>query len=187
MPEGMKEAATLPNAISLLRLLAVPLMLWLLLDGNYGPAFWLFLVASVSDGVDGYIAKRFNSRSVVGSYLDPLADKALLMGVYVTLGLAGYLPMWLIVLAIFRDLMIVGGAALFLGLTGRLEMQPLMSGKLNTLAQILLAGVVLAGLGLGIPLATATTALVYFVAATVVFSGGCYLVVWSKRAAELEG
>ena len=183
---AMNGMATIPNIISLLRLLAVPLVLWLLLEQAFTAAFWLFLVASISDGVDGFIAKRFDSRTILGAYLDSIADKALLMGVFISLGVAGHLPMWLVMLSIFRDLMIVGGAMVFRGLTSQLHMQPLVSGKLNTLAQILLAGVVLAGLGLQLPVATLTEILVYFVAASTVFSGGCYIVVWSQRAAGLE-
>ncbi|MGB1548533.1 MAG: CDP-alcohol phosphatidyltransferase family protein, partial [Alphaproteobacteria bacterium] len=82
--------ATIPNIISLLRLLAVPLMLWLLLGQIFTAAFWLFLAASISDGADGFIAKRFNARTTIGAYLDPIADKALLMGVYIVLGIEGY-------------------------------------------------------------------------------------------------
>ena len=177
---------TVPNIISLLRLLSVPLMLWFLLEENFVAAFWLFLVASISDGVDGFIAKRFNARSIVGSYLDPVADKALLLGVYITLGVAGHLPVWLVALVVFRDGMIVGGAILFLSLTGKFEVQPLLSGKLNTLAQILLAGMALAGPALQIPVGPLIEGLVYFVTATVLFSGGCYLVTWSWLASRLE-
>lgn len=184
--EVMNAIATIPNFISLSRLFAVPLMLWFLLEAAFVAAFWLFLIASISDGVDGFIAKRFNARSIVGAYLDPIADKALLMGVYIALGVAGHLPMWLVILAIFRDLMIVGGAMLCLGLTGTLKMQPLLSGKLNTLSQILLAGVVLAGLALEIPVGLLTEMLVYFVTTTILLSGGCYLIIWSRLAAALE-
>ncbi|MCE2510169.1 MAG: CDP-alcohol phosphatidyltransferase family protein [Alphaproteobacteria bacterium] len=182
----MNGVATIPNVISLFRLLAVPLTLWLLLEQAFTTAFWLFLVASFSDGVDGFIAKRLNSRTTLGAYLDPIADKALLMGVYIVLGLEGHLPMWLVTLAVFRDAVIVGGAMVFQGLTNQLRMQPLLSGKLNTLAQILLAGFVLAGLGLELPVAALTELLIYFVAVSILFSGGCYLVVWSQRAAESE-
>ena len=177
---------TVPNIISLLRLFSVPLVLWFLLEENFVAAFWLFLLASVSDGIDGFIAKRFNARSIVGSYLDPIADKALLLGVYIALGVAGHLPMWLVALVVFRDVMIVGGALLFLGLTGRLEVEPLRSGKLNTVAQIILAGMVLAGLALKIPVGPLIEGLIYFVSATVLFSGGCYLVTWSWLASGLE-
>ncbi len=183
---AMNGIVTVPNGISLLRLFAVPLMLWLLLEEAFAAAFWLFLIASISDGIDGFIAKRFNARSVVGAYLDPIADKALLMGVYITLGVAGHLPLWLAALAVFRDLIIVGGAVLFRGLTGNLKMEPLLSGKLNTLAQILLAAMALAGLGLNLPVAPLTEILVYFVTATLLYSAGCYLATWSWRASGLE-
>ena len=182
----MSGMVTIPNVISLLRLLVVPLVLWLLLEQSFTVAFWLFLAASISDGIDGFIAKRLDCRTTLGAYLDPVADKVLLMGVYIVLGVAGHLPMWLVILSIFRDLVIIGGAVVFHGLTNQLHMKPLISGKLNTLAHILMAGVVLAGLGLQVPIITLTEILIYFVAATTVFSGGCYLVVWSLRAAGQE-
>ncbi len=184
--QGANGIVTVPNIISLLRLFSVPLVLWFLLEENFVVAFWLFLLASISDGIDGFIAKRFNARSIIGSYLDPIADKALLLGVYIALGVAGHLPVWLVALVVFRDVMIVGGAALFLGMTGKLEVQPLLSGKLNTLAQILLAGAALAAPALQIPIGALIEGLVYFVMATVLFSGACYLVTWSWLAGELE-
>ena len=93
----------LPNLISLARLLSVPLMVWVILAGKMEFAFWLFIVAGISDAVDGFIAKHFGATSAIGKYLDPLADKALLVSVYVTLGHAGYLPTWLVILVVFRD------------------------------------------------------------------------------------
>src|SRR5260370_4856839 len=99
----------LPNVISLGRLLLVPLAISLILDGRYYAAFWIFVIAGVSDAVDGFIAKRFDRRTRLGALLDPLADKVLLVSVYVTLGVSGQLWTWLVVLVVFRDIMIVGG------------------------------------------------------------------------------
>src|SRR5439155_16459146 len=86
----------LPNLITLARLLSVPLTIWLMFDGRYGIAFWVFIGAGMSDALDGYIAKRFDRRTWIGGVLDPAADKAMLVGVYVSLGLAGQLPGWLV-------------------------------------------------------------------------------------------
>lgn len=104
----------LPNLISLGRLLLVPLAISLILEANYRAAFWVFVIAGVSDALDGFIAKRFDRRTRLGALLDPLADKVLLVSVYVTLGIAGQLWPWLVVLVVFRDLMIVGGFLLTL-------------------------------------------------------------------------
>src|SRR6202035_4268592 len=99
----------LPNLISLGRLLLVPLAISLILDGKYWAAFWVFVVAGISDALDGFIAKRFNRRTRLGALLDPVADKAMLVSVYVALGLVHELWTWLVILVVFRDVMIVGG------------------------------------------------------------------------------
>ena len=103
------SSLNLPNLITLARLLAVPLAVWLILDERYALAFWVFVGAGISDALDGYIAKRFDSRTRLGALLDPAADKALLAGVYVTLAIAGQLPDWLVFLVVFRDVLIIGG------------------------------------------------------------------------------
>ena len=84
-----------PNILTGLRLASVPLTVWLLLDGRVSLAFWLFIAAGVTDAVDGAIARLFDARTPLGQWLDPLADKVLLVSVYVVLGLAGALPLWL--------------------------------------------------------------------------------------------
>ena len=99
----------LPNLISLARLLMVPLTIWLIFEDRYTAAFWVFIGAGLSDALDGYIAKRFDRRTRLGALLDPAADKTLLAGMYVTLGLAGQLPGWLVVLVILRDFLIILG------------------------------------------------------------------------------
>src|SRR5437870_2887732 len=105
----MRLELNLPNLITLARLLSVPLTMWLIFGERYGAAFWVFLGAGISDALDGYIAKRFDRRTRLGALLDPAADKAMLAGVYVTLGLAGQLPHWLVALVVLRDLLIVLG------------------------------------------------------------------------------
>jgi cardiolipin synthase len=174
----------LPNLITFGRLFAVPVMVWLLLRGQYPAAFWLFVAAGISDAVDGFIAKRFRAVTVLGSYLDPLADKALLVSVYVTLGEQGHMPVWLVILVVFRDVLIVGGAILFETLTHALTMEPLLISKINTAAQIVLAAVVLAGLGLDLQPNAVSDVLMGLVALTTVLSGGAYVVTWTRRAAE---
>jgi cardiolipin synthase (CMP-forming) len=139
---------SIPNLITLARILSVPVMVWAIMTGWMLAAFLLFLAAGVSDAIDGYLAKRFGMTSELGAYLDPLADKALIVSIYVTLGVSGEIPVWLVILVVSRDIMIVG-AVLLAWLVGRpLPMKPLTVSKLNTAAQLLFAGVVLATLGL---------------------------------------
>lgn len=176
----------IPNLISLARLLIVPVVIWLILDGDLLIAFWLFVAAGVSDAVDGYIAKRFHAHSVLGGFLDPLADKALLVSVYVALGYKGYLENWLVIMVVFRDLLIIGGALLFHTITQSLAMAPLTISKINTAAQIVLAAVMLAAGGFGIDYGWVRDALVYLVAATTLASGAAYVVRWTRRAGMME-
>ena len=139
---------SIPNLITLARILSVPIMVWAIMTGWMLAAFLLFLAAGVSDGVDGYLAKRFGMSSELGSYLDPLADKALIVSIYLTLGVSGEIPRWLVILVVSRDIMIVG-AVLLAWLVGKpLPMKPLLISKINTAAQIVFAGLVLASLGL---------------------------------------
>lgn len=176
----------LPNVITLGRLISVPLMIWLILSGEYWAAFWTFVFAGVSDAVDGFIAKRFDMRTEIGALLDPVADKALLVSVYVTLGLAGRLPTWLVILVVFRDLMIVGGFVLVQLLVQKIPWQPLIISKINTVLQIVLAAFTLARLGFDAEDHGLVTGLVLAVAATTVFSGGAYLVRWARAIAGAE-
>jgi len=171
----------LPNLISLARLLSVPLTVWLILESQYLAAFWIFIAAGVSDGVDGFIAKRFDARTVLGSYLDPLADKVLLVSVYIALGYKGDLPSWLVILVVSRDFMIIGGSLLLLVLTDSFAVEPLIVSKVNTLVQILLAGLVLAALGYLMNDMGMSTVLIYVATATTLASGAAYLATWWRR------
>ena len=178
---------SLPNFITLGRLLAVPLLIWLILDGALFAAFAVFVLAGISDGIDGYIAKRWGQRTELGALLDPLADKTLLVAIYVTLGIAGYLPAWLVILVCFRDLLIVGGFLLLqLSSTGPFKTKPLLVSKANTGFQIALAAVVLGRLGLDLPIDWLVRTMVYVVGATTVLSGGAYLVRWGRTLAGME-
>ena len=173
----------LPNLITLARLLCVPLAIWLIVEARYGLAFWVFVAAGISDALDGYIAKRFDQRTPLGALLDPIADKALLAGVYITLGLADQLPHWLVILVVLRDLLIVGG---YLLIQGTAAPQPLFISKVNTLVQISLIGFVLARLGLGIDEGWLTALLVDAAAVTTVWSGLSYLVRCVRILVESE-
>jgi len=177
---------SLPNLITLARLLAVPLVVWLILDGEMGLAFAVFVFAGISDGIDGWIAKRWGQRTELGALLDPIADKTLLVALYVTLGVAGHLPNSLVILVVFRDLLIVGGFLLLQFMGQSVRSRPLLISKLNTGLQILLVATLLAQLGLGLGIGWAVKLLIYAVAATTVLSGAAYLVRWGRVLAGLE-
>jgi cardiolipin synthase (CMP-forming) len=137
---------SIPNLITLARILLVPVMVWAIAAGEMKIAFLLFLVAGLSDLIDGFLAKRFNMATELGAFLDPLADKALIVSIYVTLGIAGAIPRWLVILVVSRDIMIVGAVILSWLMNNPVALKPLTVSKLNTVAQILLALVVLASL-----------------------------------------
>ena len=102
----------IPNSLTLGRIVLVPLVVWLIITHEMQAAFLLFLLAGLSDAADGYLAKRYGWNSELGAYLDPIADKALLVSIYVTLGFAGHLPVWLVIAVVSRDILIVGAVVL---------------------------------------------------------------------------
>jgi|SRR5579862_2895342 len=175
---GLSRDLNLPNLITLARLVSVPVAVWLIFGEKYGAAFWLFVAAGLSDALDGYIAKRFDRRTRLGALLDPAADKALVAGVYLSLGLLGQLPAWLVVLVVLRDILIVLGFALQSAAAPK-PVDPLYISKVNTSIQITLVGFVLARLGLGIEAGPATWLLIAAAATTTVLSGLSYLARWA--------
>jgi cardiolipin synthase (CMP-forming) len=177
---------SLPNLISLGRLLLVPLAIWLIVGGHYGTAFWVFIVAGVSDALDGFIAKHFDRRTRFGALLDPAADKALLVSVYVTLGLAHQLWTSVVILVVFRDVLIVGGFLLIQAFAVPKQYDPLYISKINTGLQIALVAFVLARLGLGVDAGGIDDVLSYAVIATTVLSGLSYIVRWTRILGHSE-
>lgn len=175
-----------PNLLTLARLLAVPAIVWLIVAGEAVAAFWLYAAAGLTDALDGAIARLFDARSRLGTWLDPLADKVMLVSVFVTLGVAGHLPLWLVVLAVLRDVLIVLYAVVYV-LAGAFEGTPLFISKINTAAQILLAGIVLADLGPGWGGPMLAEAFVYVVAATTVASSAAYLLAVGRRVPPSGG
>jgi cardiolipin synthase (CMP-forming) len=174
----------LPNAITIARILAVPLMIWLIVSGDYLAAFWIFVLAGISDGVDGFIAKRFGLQTELGAYLDPLADKLLLVSIFVSLGMLRVLPTWVVILVVSRDILIVGGVLLSKMINQPVRVQPMFLSKLNTATQIALAGIVLAVLGFDLQ----TDGIVVFgsalVAALTIASGAQYVLQWIRHMAS---
>ena len=174
----------LANLVTFARLLSVPLAIWLVLGDEIGAAFWLFLAAGLADAIDGYIAKHFDQRSRLGALLDPLADKMLLVSMFVTLGVTGRLPSWIVILVVFRDVLIVGGFLLAAAVSQPIVTTPLAVSKLNTALQLLLIAAVLGHAGLGVNDHGVTLVLIYAVAATTVLSGGGYFVRWMRGPAR---
>ena len=176
----------IPNLITLSRLMSVPLMIWLIVGHKFGVAFCVFVLAGISDALDGFIAKRFDCRTRLGALLDPVADKALLSSVFVSLGIEEMLPNWLVILVVFRDVTIIGGFVLLQALMAPRNFDPLYISKLNTLVQIALVGYVLGRLGVNIGDGLLTEILVGLTAVTTVLSGLSYLVRWARILAGAE-
>ena len=182
----MSKRLIIPNLITLARLISVPAIIWLILSNKIDIAFWLFLAAGISDAIDGFIAKNFDAETELGKFLDPLADKVLLVATYLALGYTGHLATWLVILVVFRDLIIVGGALLYETVTHSLEMTPIAISKVNTVAQILLATYVLGANGFVAEHPVVMDMLVATVALTTVLSGGAYIFMWTKLASHAE-
>jgi len=169
---------SLPNLITIARILSVPVMVWAIASGEMLIAFGLFVLAGLSDAVDGYLAKRFGMRSELGAYLDPLADKALIVSIYVALGISAAVPRSLVILVVSRDIMIVG-AVILSWLVGKpIAVRPLLVSKLNTAAQIGFAALVLASLGIGFDAGWAVPAAMSLVAALTLLSIAAYVREW---------
>jgi cardiolipin synthase len=173
---------SIPNLITLGRILLVPVVVWAIATpGAMWIAFVLFVAAGVSDAVDGYLAKRFRMTSELGAYLDPLADKALIVSIYLTLGINGLIPRWLVILVVSRDILIVGGIMLSWLVGSPLKIKPLLVSKLNTVAQIVFACVVLGSLGFNIVADTLTLVLMGLVAVLTLLSVAAYVAEWVRH------
>jgi cardiolipin synthase len=166
---------TLPNVITFGRLCAVPVAVWLVLDSAFAWAFWLFLAAGLSDALDGWLARRSGAGSAVGAVLDPAADKALLVSMYVTLAAVSILPVWLAILVVFRDMVIVGGVLLFALLGQRVAIRPILLSRINTALQIVLVAVALFIAGYAPALPVLLAALIWTTAVTTLGSGAVYV------------
>ncbi len=174
---------TLPNLITLARLCAVPGTVWLMLQHRLDLAFLLFVGAGISDAIDGWMARAWNAQSALGALLDPVADKALLVSVYVTLAAIGVLPDWLAILVVFRDLVIVGGVLVLWVLGQPPAIRPILVSKLNTAMQIGVAALALFLSGFGLEAPALLDICVWAVAATTLVSGVTYVVAALRRAA----
>ena len=177
----------LPNFITLGRVISVPIVFWLLLNGNAKAAFLLFVLAGVSDAVDGYLAKRYQLQTQLGAYLDPLADKLLLVSTFIALGVRDHLPSWMVILVVSRDVMIVSAILLAVVIGRPLKMHPLAISKLNTVAQIGLALLVLADAGFALHWQTLRDWMIYTTALLTVGSAAAYFWSWLGQMAGTDG
>jgi cardiolipin synthase (CMP-forming) len=177
---------SIPNIITLGRILLVPFIVWAIASNQLEIAFAIFIVAGVSDAVDGFLAKRFNMSSELGALLDPVADKALLVSIYMALGIWGAIPRWIVILVVSRDIMIVA-AVIVSWLFGKpIPMKPLMVSKLNTVAQVAFAALVLASLGFGFNSTPYDLILMGFVTVFTLLSVSFYLVEWARHMSTIE-
>ena len=168
----------IPNLLTLARIAAVPVLILFLYEGRYGAALAVFVLAGITDGLDGWIAKRFKCVTRLGSILDPLADKILIVSTYVMLVLAGDLPFWLILLIGFRDLGIIAGVLVLNTLNGHVQMQPSLLSKVNTFLQISLVILVMVERIGFIALEPVAEILLWFVAVTTDASALHYVYFW---------
>lgn len=176
----------LPNLITLFRLFMVPVLVWMIVAGEFYAAFLIFVVVGISDALDGWLARRFGWQTELGAYLDPIADKALLMSIYGALGALSYLPAWLVILVISRDLLIVGAFMLSWLLGRTVGVHPLPISKINTAMQITLVVLVLAEHGLHLGWTLLVKVLIWATGATTALSAAIYLVDWLRRMADYD-
>ncbi|MEO0798223.1 MAG: CDP-alcohol phosphatidyltransferase family protein [Pseudomonadota bacterium] len=174
---------TLPNAITFLRILMVPLVYFALSDGYLAWAFILFVIAGLSDALDGFIAKRWDMQSTLGAYLDPLADKLLIVSVFAALAVNGTLPIWLVVIVVLRDLLIMAAIALAWLVGHAVAIRPLLISKLTTAAQIALASTVLADRAFVLNADILVAVLTGLVAALTLASFAVYMRAWLQHMA----
>jgi cardiolipin synthase (CMP-forming) len=185
-PRRVDLLRNLPNMITLARLLAAPVALWLILHHRYGVAFWVFVAAGFSDALDGWIAKRWDCRTPLGALLDPAADKALIVVVYLSLWHAEHLPGLLVFLVLLRDFLIVLGYLIIQLKGAQNGVGPIYISKINTLVQLALVTFVLARLGLGIEAGPLTALMIALAGLTTVLSGFTYLGRWARVLVGVE-
>jgi cardiolipin synthase (CMP-forming) len=179
----------LPNLITIGRILLVPVVVWAIASNEMLAAFVVFLLAGVSDAVDGFLAKRLHMKSELGAYLDPLADKVLIVSIYIALGITEAIPRWIVILVVSRDILIVGGIMLAVFLGKPMKVKPVLVSKLNTAAQIAFACLVLAALAFDFKAELTEQIIMGVIAVLTLASIGFYVREWvvHMSAAELEG
>jgi cardiolipin synthase (CMP-forming) len=181
-----KRRVSIPNIITLGRILLVPIVVWAIASAQMEIAFAAFVIAGVSDAVDGFLAKRFNMASELGAMLDPLADKALLVSIYMALGIWGAVPRWIVILVVSRDIMIVSAVIVSWLFDKPIPMKPLMVSKINTAAQVALAALVLASLAFNFQPGPYDVILMGLVTVFSLASVSLYLVEWGRHMSTID-
>jgi cardiolipin synthase len=171
----------LPNLITIARILLVPVVVWAIASGEMQIAFLLFLAAGLSDAVDGFLAKRFGMTSELGAHLDPLADKILIVSIYIALGITQAIPRWIVILVVSRDILIVGAIMLAWFLGKPMRVKPVLVSKLNTVAQIVFACLVLSALAFRVRFDMTEDVVMAIVAALTLASVGFYVREWVRH------
>src|ERR1700751_488137 len=183
----VRVPSSIPNITTLGRILLVPIIIWAIASEQMALAFAVFVVAGVSDAVDGFLAKRFHMTSELGALLDPLADKALLVSIFIALGIWGAIPRWIVILVVSRDFMIVGAVIVSWLFDKPVPMKPSMVSKLNTVAQVAFAALVLASLGFEFKPKPYDLILMGFVTVFTLSSVSLYLVEWVRHMSTIRG
>ena len=175
---------TIPNLITVFRLVLVPIVIMMILQEDWGWAFALFVIAGVSDGLDGYIARRFEMRSEFGALIDPLADKVLIVSIYVTLAIVEVIPAWLAIVIVFRDIMIVMAFMLSWMMAQPMAVKPLFVSKVTTALQIAFAAFLLGGLAFALELGLLIDLFALLIVVLTIMTAGIYLVRWLRHMAD---
>jgi cardiolipin synthase len=176
----------IPNALCILRMLLVVPVAWLLANHEFRLTLWLFAFAAATDGLDGFLAKRCGWTTELGKILDPLADKILLVGVFLTLAIMGLVPLWLAITAIGRDVIITAGAITYNALFGEIDGHPTWISKVNTLCQIVFVLLVVAAHAVGHVPQNVVIGLGALVFVTTVVSGIDYVLTYSRKAVHVS-
>lgn len=174
----------LPNLITVLRLLLIPVMAFLVFARSYDLAFLLFVLQAVSDWLDGFLARRYHLMTRFGAILDPIADKLAMLAATLLLAWQGFLPWWLAAVMVARDIVIVCGALAYHCLVDRVDMAPTRLSKLNTFVEFSVLAIVLADAAAYFEAEDAMPLLFIITLATVAFSGAHYVWLWSRKALE---
>ena len=174
----------IPNLITIFRFFLIPPVLWLLWNDHVLYALFLFALAGISDGVDGYLARRFDWIARLGAILDPLADKGLIMLTLLVMLMKGMMPQAIVAVIILRDLIILSGATAFYFMTRKLEMKPSVVSKFNTAFQISLVVLVMWDAGVTPLPGLLVQGAMILVFITTVLSGFDYVVRWSAKARQ---
>jgi cardiolipin synthase len=172
---------TLPNLLTAIRLILAPFVAWRLAEYDVDGAFWLFVFAAVTDLLDGNLARMLNQKSVLGAWLDPIADKVMLLTTLTMLCLTELLPLWLLWVVLIRDGVILAGAEAYRRLTGGLDVRPTLSGKLATALEFILVSFTLADLALELGLDAAIQPAAIVTAVAVALSGLRYVWLWGSK------